>query len=37
MLVAMDMDPIMGTTAIEKKRQLANSWNMKRELVVKGH
>ncbi len=31
MLVA--TDPIMGTTAIGNKRQLANSWNVKRELA----
>ena len=29
--------PIMATTAIGNKRQLANPWNVKRELVVKCH
>ena len=29
-------EPIMGTTAIGNKRQLANSWNVKRELALAG-
>ena len=34
MLVA--TDPIMGTAAIGKKRQLANSWDVNRELSLAG-